>query len=101
MAALNPSLRFPVVLFDLGSTLIYFSGDWPEVIQQGQVALVQHLAASRLEARYRGLPDAAAGQAMEKYFSSRDDELIEHTTGAILRGLLSRWGYTDLPNLCC
>jgi HAD superfamily hydrolase (TIGR01549 family) len=96
MVDLNPSLRFPVVLFDLGSTLIYFSGDWPEVIWQGQVALVHTLLCAGMEL------DTGAFQpqlltSMEAYFSNRDAELIEHTTGAILRGLLSRWGYTDVP----
>ena len=96
MAALNPSLRFPVALFDLGSTLIYFSGDWPEVIRQGQVSLINTLQQAGLKL------DAEAFQAqlqarMEAYFSSRDDELVEHTTGAILRNLLSNWGYSDLP----
>jgi len=96
MAELSPSLRFPVVLFDLGSTLIYFSGDWPEVIRQGQAALVNTLLQAGLKLDTR--PFQAQLQAsMEAYFSSRDDELIEHTTGAILRNLLSNWGYTDLP----
>jgi len=96
MAALNPSLRFPVVLFDLGSTLIYFSGDWPEVIRQGQVALVNTLLGAGLKLDPE--PFQAQLQAtLEAYFSSRDDELIEHTTSAILRNLLSNWGYTDLP----
>lgn len=96
MAALNPSLRFPVVLFDLGSTLIYFSGVWPEVIQQGQVALVNTLLQAGLQLDTRTF-QAQLQASMEAYFSSRDDELIEHTTGAILRSLLSNWGYADLP----
>jgi HAD superfamily hydrolase (TIGR01549 family) len=96
MVDLNPSLRFPVVLFDLGSTLIYFSGDWPEVIRQGQVALVHTLLRSGMELDI-GDFHAQLQASMEAYFSNRDAELIEHTTGAILRGLLSRWGYTDVP----
>ena len=96
MAALNPSLRFPVILFDRGSTLIYFSGDWPDVIGQGQVALVNTLLGAGLKLDTR-LFQAQLQASMEAYFSSRDDELVEHTTGAILRNLLSNWGYTDLP----
>ena len=96
MAALNPSLRFPVILFDLGSTLIYFSGDWPEVIRQGQAALVNTLLQAGLKLDTRAF-QARLQASMEAYFSSRDDELVEHTTGTILRNLLSNWGYTDLP----
>lgn len=28
-------LRFPYILFDLGSTLIYFDGDWPAAMAAG------------------------------------------------------------------
>jgi HAD superfamily hydrolase (TIGR01662 family) len=96
MAILNPSLRFPVVLFDLGSTLIYFSGDWPEVSQQGQATLVQTLLQGGLKLD-SGAFRTQLQASLDEYFSSRDSEMIEHTTGAILRSLLSRWGYADLP----
>jgi HAD superfamily hydrolase (TIGR01662 family) len=96
MVDLNSSLRFPVVLFDLGSTLIYFSGDWPEVIQQGQIALVQTLLQAGLKLD-SGAFQTQLQASMNEYFFNRDAELIEHTTGTILRGLLSRWSHTDLP----
>jgi len=96
MIRLNPSLRFPIVLFDLGSTLIYFSGNWPEVIRQGQAALIDRLLKSGIKLHPATFQEQLRS-SMEAYFSNRDDELIEHTTGAILRDLLARWNHTDLP----
>jgi len=96
MVLLNPSLRFPIVLFDLGSTLIYFSGNWQEVIQQGQAALIHRLLKSGIKLDPEKFQEQLQS-SMEAYFSNRDDELIEHTTGAILRDLLTRWGHPDLP----
>jgi len=96
MIRLTPSLRFPIVLFDLGSTLIYFSGDWPEVIRQGQAALIHRLLKSGIKLDPETFQEQLRS-GMEAYFSNRDAELIEHTTGIILRDLLARWGHADLP----
>jgi putative hydrolase of the HAD superfamily len=95
MPELNRSLRYPVVLFDLGSTLIYFSGDWSDVIHQGQAALIHTLLKSGLKLEPETFHEQLQS-SMEAYFSNRDAELIEHTTGAILRDLLARWGHTAL-----
>ena len=35
--------RIKAVIFDLGGTLIYFDGQWPEVIDQGFVNLANSL----------------------------------------------------------
>ena len=97
MVALNSTLRFPVVLFDLGSTLIYFSGNWPEVMQQGQKALVQTLLHAGL--KLDATPFTTELRAtLDQYFSSRDDELIEHTTSVILQDLLSKRGCSSIPD---
>ena len=95
-AMLNPHLRYPVALFDLGSTLIYFSGDWPEVSRQGQATLVHTLLQAGLK-----LDQAAFGAQLQdrlnEYFAGRDADLVEHTTGATLLTLLAEWGYPDPP----
>ena len=95
-AKLNPLLRYPVVLFDLGSTLIYFDGDWLQTTQKGLEALVQTLlhAGLKLEAVTF---QAQLQTRLEAYFTRREDDLIEHTTGANLRNLLAEWGYPDPP----
>ena len=95
-AKLNPLLRYPVVLFDLGSTLIYFDGDWLQTTQKGLEALVQTLlhAGLKLEAVTF---QAQLQTRLEAYFTRREDDLIEHTTGANLCSLLAEWGYPDPP----
>jgi HAD superfamily hydrolase (TIGR01549 family) len=93
---LEDHLRFPVVLFDLGSTLIYFACDWPTISQQGLVMAEQTLLRGGLKL------DGAAFRAqfnarMQAYFAQRESEFIEYTTHTILRGLLAEWGYPDPP----
>jgi HAD superfamily hydrolase (TIGR01662 family) len=93
---LNPHLRYPVVLFDLGSTLIYFSGDWRTITRQSLIDLVHTLlqAGLKLDAEvFRAQLQAR----LETYFYQRESELVEHTTGAILRGLLAEQGTADVP----
>lgn len=93
---LNPHLRYPVVLFDLGSTLIYFSGDWHTITRQSLIDLVNTLlqAGLKLDAEvFRAQLQAR----LDTYFNQRECELVEHTTGAILCGLLAEQGYADLP----
>jgi HAD superfamily hydrolase (TIGR01662 family) len=92
----HPNLRFPVVLFDLGSTLIYFAGDWPTINLQGIGVLAQTLLQGGLK-----LDQAVFEQQfktrLDEYFTQRASEFIEYTTIYILRGLLAEWGYTDPP----
>lgn len=91
-----PSLRFPVVLFDLGSTLIYFDGDWPEVAQEGNLALLHSLHQSGLNLDGGGFLEQFKIR-LDAYFTQRETEFIEQTTAYILRNLLTEGGYPDIP----
>ena len=95
--ALNSNLRFPVLLFDLGSTLIYFDGDWPAVMAEGQAALVSRLLAGGL-ALDVAVFSPAFQQRLQAYFVQRERELVEHTTAAILRATLAASGYPEVPD---
>ena len=89
--------RFEVIFFDLGNTLMYFDGQWNQVIREGYAALLQSLlqAGVRLEAEtFIGL----FNQRLEQYYQERDTEFIEFTTAYILRSLLAELGYTTLPD---
>lgn len=84
------------IFFDLGSTLIHFTGSWPEV----QAASIQELGAALLETGLKlDLPafQAEFARRMEAYFSRRDDDYLEYTTGHILRNVLADFGYPGLP----
>jgi FMN phosphatase YigB (HAD superfamily) len=52
---------FKAAVFDLGNTLIHFTGAWPEVMARADAALLEHLLAAGLgfsESRF--LPDFRA-----------------------------------------
>ncbi|HLE15193.1 MAG TPA: HAD family hydrolase [Anaerolineales bacterium] len=86
---------FDVLLFDLGSTLIYFDTDWSQVFNQANEALVGSLKSFglALDDGFQQEFRARLGQ----YFAERDAEFIEYTTAYVLRTLLAERGYPNLP----
>lgn len=79
-------MSIDVILFDLGSTLIYFDGDWNEALDRADAALYQYLLTV-------GLPLESSflnrfRQEMLAYFRERETEFVEYTTGYILRKVL-------------
>lgn len=89
-------LNFDAILFDLGSTLIYFDGSWPEVIAQSEQRLIQNLHAigyavnkDEFITSYR--------ERMSAYHNERKTAFIEHSTEHILRLLLQEHGYCEVP----
>jgi HAD superfamily hydrolase (TIGR01549 family) len=88
--------KIKYVLFDLGSTLLYFNGDWPHVFLEAQETLLAHLNSSGLTldgtaflADYR--------ERLEAYYVERESEFVEHTTAYILQETLAAAGYPDVP----
>jgi len=59
--------QFEALLFDLGGTLIYFDGSWPEVMQAANRELLTHLQEQglRLADRHRQRPDQGEGDGLE------------------------------------
>ncbi|UCH61104.1 MAG: HAD family hydrolase [Anaerolineales bacterium] len=88
---------FEVVLFDLGSTLIYFDGQWPQVIQNAHSALLQSLVENGIQLEEASFLNSFR-QRLEQYFEERDTEFIELTMSYILRTLLAELGFTDIRN---
>lgn len=89
----NPNID--VILFDLGSTLIYFDGYLPDVMTHAY----QELAISLLEGGYTINKDAFLTEflsRLEAYHTERETELIEYTTEQVLRIVLERQGLTGL-----
>jgi HAD superfamily hydrolase (TIGR01549 family) len=84
-----------VILFDLGSTLIYFDADWEEIRPERDAAIISRL-------RQVGIsPDGAFldqfNDLITTYFVERDTEFIEYTAFYLLQKLLAEWGYVDVP----
>lgn len=86
---------FDVILFDLGSTLIYYDADWGETRPERDAALISRLRQAGIS------PDGDAfldqfNDLLMTYFVERDTEFIEYTAGYLLTSLLREWGYTDV-----
>jgi putative hydrolase of the HAD superfamily len=82
------------VLFDLGSTLIYFDSPWTEVLPEADAALVAALCAAGLTLDEDSFLEGFR-QRLAYYYAERDTEFIEYTTAYILRGLLAEHGYPN------
>lgn len=85
------------VIFDLGSTLIRFRGDWGEVLRQGREAAAGWL----IEAGYPLQAQAFADDlqtAFERNFQERRKDHRERASRVILREVLARQGILDVPD---
>ena len=88
--------RFDVILFDLGDTLIYFDGNWPEVFAQARQAMLQSLQSAGLNLGQDFLDDFY--NRMLDYYRQRDAEFVEYTTHYVLRSALTDWGFASAPD---
>lgn len=88
-----------VVLFDLGSTLIYFDASWLEVIPRATLALSDTLRKQGLNLPREEFANRFQ-QRMFEYYQQRETEFIEYTTQRILQDLLSESGIWNVsPDL--
>jgi HAD superfamily hydrolase (TIGR01549 family) len=90
----NPLLRFPYVLFDLGGTLIYFEGDFPPALATGINEALRHLRALGYELDPEVFP-AAYRTLINEYYQKRSDQLVEFTSSHVLKEALRAHGYSD------
>lgn len=80
------------MLFDLGSTLIYFDGDWPQVMPELDQALLASLRSSGLELDEREFIQRYRTR-MQAYYAQRDSEFLEYTTVLVVRTVLEELGF--------
>lgn len=92
-----PSARaFDLVLFDLGSTLIYFDATWPEVFATQHRVLAQELVAKGYALDVDQFSASFAAR-LSTYYRERETEFLEQTIEYILRNMLAELGYPDAP----
>lgn len=87
---------FDVILFDLGSTLIYFDGDFDAILRSGYAASYVFLNESGIKVEREAFLARLQAQ-MDAYRRERETEFIEYTTHHILRLTLAEFGYPDTP----
>ncbi len=84
------------VLFDLGSTLIYFDSTWPAVAAEMDQSMVDSLQRAGLNVdRDRFIAVFLARETA--YAKERDTEFIEYSTLYILRSTLAEYGFPNPP----
>jgi HAD superfamily hydrolase (TIGR01662 family) len=88
--------KFTTVLFDLGSTLIYFDGDWNEVLLQAAHDLHRELLSmgfnldESFPLKYRTIA--------RDYYRWRDEELVETPAPLVFRKAMADYGYPALSD---
>jgi putative hydrolase of the HAD superfamily len=83
------------VIFDLGSTLIRFDGDWPILLQDSLDHLIDQLQEDGLDFD-RSDFRSAFERALEAYDHQRQSSQLERTTASLLQESLSAFGYEEL-----
>lgn len=84
-------------IFDLGSTLIHFDGDWPSVIDAGLNALTASLREQGLRVDAAAFREAFQSETEESQLGRAVDN-VERTSADVLRRTLDRFGYTGVAD---
>ena len=83
------------VLFDLGNTLLYFDGDWLEVMGRANQRMIDRLQNTGFE-----LDDEAFSrdfrEQLIQYYTQREVDFVEHSTANVLRDALSAHGFEQV-----
>jgi len=85
------------LIFDLGNTLMYFAGDWPEVFMVADNAMVNYLVQSGCDLDQDRFALDFRDQLRE-YYVTREQEHVELTTAHILKNLLTEHGYLSVSD---
>ena len=89
--------KIKVILFDLGSTLVYSKDPWPPFYEQADRALVEVLTHAGIEVDPVVFYTETGG-FIRSYYERSNEANIELTTFAVLRDLLPRKGFQSVPD---
>ena len=93
---IKPARRhFEAIIFDLGGTLIYFEGSWPEVMAEAGMELHRSLREAGLDLDQDAFMQEFHTQ-LETYYVERESDYREYTTLYVVQKVLQVWGYSDV-----
>ena len=84
------------VIFDLGSTLMYFDGNWEDVIARGSAALAHNLREKGIRVNDRFGAEFIETRRVGRERSARTD--VEYTATQALRETLAHQGYPNVSD---
>lgn len=86
-----------VVFFDLGNTLIYFDGNWSEVMEKSTKSLWNSLQESGITLLFDKFSKDFSLR-MHNYYHQRIVDLVEQTSARILGECLAYFGFDKIQN---
>ena len=89
-------MQFSTIFFDLGSTLVYSKDPWPPIYEQADLALVNVLERAGIKIDPAGFY-AEFGGFIRAYYDRSAEDNLEKTTFILLREMLTRKGFRDIP----
>lgn len=92
----NPNRRFDTLLFDLGNTLIYFEGEWGDVLTRACAEMHKNLLAQGFKLNGNWFI-AKFLKRLKAYYAERETDCIELTTAYLLETLMQEAGYSQVP----
>jgi putative hydrolase of the HAD superfamily len=85
------------VIFDLGSTLIEFRGDWGAIFRGMSQDLIVHLRDHGFQLDF-GKFDRRYQEIVDQFYARGQQDWIEYTAEYTLRYALAEFGYPEVPD---
>jgi putative hydrolase of the HAD superfamily len=85
------------VIFDLGSTLIRFEGEYPEILQESSQVLAGQLERDGYHLDGKSFIEAFMQEILDS-FQVRERDWVERTTSSLLRKVLARFGHREVAD---
>ena len=86
---------FKGLIFELGNTLMYFDGNWSEVADIADAAMVENLVNAGCDLDQDRFAQDFRDR-LNVYYIEREHEFVELTTAHILKTLLADYGYPSV-----
>jgi putative hydrolase of the HAD superfamily len=85
------------VIFDLGSTLIRFEGEWPKILQESSQVLARQLVRDGYPLNDKSFVADFMEEVLDSY-QIREQDWVERTTSSLLLKVLARFGHREVAD---